>query len=437
MIERGRRPWRRAVAWLALLGPLFFLSYGWANARAAALPFVASANYAWEASIPFWAWTIVPYWSIDLFYGLSLLVCRDRHELDRHALRLLTAQAIAIACFVAFPLKLAYAAPPVEGMFGAMFAALHAFDQPFNQAPSLHIVLLVLLWLRFGAHLRGAWRWVLHAWAALIGVSVLTTWQHHFIDLPTGLLAGFACAWLWPIGQPAPWQGVRVTRDPLRWKLAALYWFGAICAFALALAMRGWAWWLAWPAVALLMVALCYAWFGAQGFQKSATGRMSVASRWLYAPYLLGAKVNAWAWTRKSPQPAEIAAGVWLGRLPHRGDRVAAASLVDVCAELPAPERPAVRVIAVPMLDLVAPTPAQLRSAVAAIEDARTAGPVLVCCALGYSRSALAIAAWLIETGRAPDAAAAIACVRAVRPAIVLRERHRALLSGQGGGVPA
>ena len=34
-------------------------------------------------------------------------------------------------------------------MFGDLFAVLAAFDQPFNQAPSLHIALLVILWALF------------------------------------------------------------------------------------------------------------------------------------------------------------------------------------------------------------------------------------------------------------------------------------------------
>lgn len=76
------------------------------------------------------------------------------------------------------------------------------------------------------------------------------------------------------------------------------------------------------------------------------------------------------------------------------------------------------------MLDLVVPEPEQLREAAEAIERLRTHGPVLVCCALGYSRSAASVATWLLLTGRAVDADAAVAIVRAARPGIVLGQAH-------------
>jgi protein-tyrosine phosphatase/membrane-associated phospholipid phosphatase len=426
MSEAAPRPWRRALAWLALLAPLFFLTYGWANGYAAALPFVPNAMSDWERAIPFWAWSIVPYWSIDAFYAASLFVCDDRRELDRHASRLLSAQAIAIACFVAFPLRLAFARPQIDGVFGWMFDVLHSFDQPFNQAPSLHIVLLVLLWLRFGAHLRGGWRWVLHVWAVLIGISVLTTWQHHFIDVPTGLLTGFFCAWLWPMRVPPPWREAQWARDAARWRLAAIYGLGALFCAVPAWTLRGAAWWLAWPAVSLGLVAANYAVVGPNGFQKDADGRMSVAARWLYAPYLLGAALNAWAWTRRAAAPVEVLDGVWLGRLPPVREAGRFAALVDVCAELPAPSK--ARVVAVPMLDLVMPTQDQLAAATRAVEAVRGEGAVLVCCALGYSRSALVVAAWLLATQRADSPEQAIARVRAAKPGVVLRERHHEML---------
>jgi hypothetical protein len=39
------------------------------------------------------------------------------------------------------------------------------------------------------------------AWSALIGVSVLTTYQRHFFDVPTGALLGLFCVRLWPEGK--------------------------------------------------------------------------------------------------------------------------------------------------------------------------------------------------------------------------------------------
>ena len=109
-----------------------------------------------------------------------------------------------------------------DGIPGALFNLLAVFDKPFNQAPSLHIALLVILWDRYAAHTGGAWRWLLHGWFALIGVSVLTTYQHHVIDVPTGMLLGFLCLWLWPETGAPPLSGFRLTASPQRRKIGSI-----------------------------------------------------------------------------------------------------------------------------------------------------------------------------------------------------------------------
>ncbi|SDY22224.1 phosphatase PAP2/dual specificity phosphatase family protein [Lysobacter enzymogenes] len=439
---RARRPWGRAALWLLLLGPLFFASYGYANSVAAARADVPSLAFAWERAIPFWAWTIVPYWSIDLFYGISLFVCRDRRELDTQALRLLTAQVVAVSCFLLWPLRYSFVRPDSDGVFGWLFDVLLGFDKPYNQAPSLHIVLLIVLWVRFAHHLSGAWRWLLHGWFALIGVSVLTTFQHHFIDVPTGLLAGWLCVWLWPERIRAPWRDAALARDSKRWTLAALYLGGAaLCAWAAAAlsagALGGWALWLWWPASSLALVALNYALLGPAGFQKRDDGRLSVAACWLFAPYLLAAWINSRLWTRRAPQPVAIADGVWLGRIPGRGERERFAAVVDVSAELSLADARADDAVR-PMLDLVAPTPQQLSEAAEAIAQRQGRGELLVCCALGYSRSAAAVAAWLLRSGRAASVDEAVAMLRRARPAVVLRAPHlRALQALSAAPAPA
>jgi len=416
-----RRPWRRAALWLVGLGLFFYASYGLANWLAFLRAGVPVVVFGWERQIPFLAWSIVPYWSVNAFYAASLFVCATRAELDRHAARLLTAQVIAVACFIAVPLRFSFARPDSTGLPGFLFAVLGGFDKPFNQAPSLHIALLVILWDLYARHAPGRlWRWALHGWFALIGLSVLTTYQHHAVDVPTGALLGLFCVWLWPDAAPNPLGG-RLARDRKRLLLAAAYAAGAMALSALAAWGGGWWLWLFWPAASCCIVTVNYVLAGAAGFGKRTDGTMPLPTFLLLAPYILAARLNAWLWTRRAPAPCHVAGGVWLGRQPAARNLAAGPfrTVVDLCAEIPLPRWNGRRV-ALPCLDLVRPADATLQAAAAAIEVARGDGPVLVCCALGYSRSAAAVSAWLVRTGRATDATTAAVMIRAARPRVVL-----------------
>jgi len=421
--------WGRSIAWLLFLGPFFFLSYGFTNHMAAERAVADALFFGWERRIPFLPWTVMPYWSIDLFYGLSFLLCRDRLAVDRHALRLLTAQLVSVAFFLAFPLRFAFERPHVDGLFGAMFDALAGFDQPYNQAPSLHISLLVILWVRFAAGVPARWRAPVHIWATLVGLSVLTTFQHHFIDIPTGVLAGLFCLWVWPDAGAPPLAGGHFAPTARHCRVAVGYLLGALALAGLAAGVGGAALWLWWGAAALGLVALIYLRPGAAGFQKR-DGRHSLAITLLLAPYLLGAWLNSRWWTRRNPAPDAILDEVWLGRMPSAREMRGGgfATLCDLTAELPAP-RGDWRYAGLAWLDMVPPDAVQLAEAARLIESSRAHGPVLVCCALGYSRSACAVLAWLLLTRRADNLDAAEALLRAKRPQVVLNPAHRTVLA--------
>ncbi|WP_035056996.1 phosphatase PAP2/dual specificity phosphatase family protein [Andreprevotia chitinilytica] len=428
MSEVTPRPWKAAILWLVFLGPFFFGSYGFANYHTAKLPYVASLAFGWEQHIPFLPWTIVPYWSIDFFYAASVFLCVTRRELNTHALRLATATLVSVAGFLLFPLKFSFIRPETHGVFGTLFASLTSFDLPYNQAPSLHISLLWLLWLRYAAHTSPRWRWLVHGWFALIGVSVLTTWQHHFIDVVSGLAVGVVISYALPM-PPHGWQRWQAGNAQQARRVGSLYLVGAAACLLIAVALGGWGWLLLWPAVALVLVALGYLALGPAIFQKDADGHSTLSAVLLLAPYRLGAWPSYRRYLPQLAPPGRVTEDVVISHYPRKAELAGMTAVLDLTAELP---RSAASLVygSCPLIDLVPPSHAELERAVNELERLRQSGPVLVHCALGLSRSATVVAAWLVASKREPDLEHAISRVRAARAGVVLHEGHKTVLRG-------
>ena len=409
-----------ALAALVGLGVFFYASYGLSNWLAARRDHVPEIVYGWERAVPFVAWTIVPYWTTNLFYAASLLLCRSAHELGVHVRRLLFVQLIAVACFVAFPLKFSWPKPATSGISGRLFDQLAGFDMPFNQAPSLHVALTVILAAFYLPRLPRWLRAPFVGWSLLVVASTMTTYQHHFVDLPTGALLGYLIVWALPAEGRSPLAHARLASQTDRRRLGLRYAGGAALSVLMATVGGGWLWCL-WPAVSLALVAAAYLFVGPAVFAKSDDGRIDGAARVLLAPYLLGAWINSRLWTWRHPDPVEVAPGLWLGRFPSRARMAGAGRVVDLTAEMSRPRwAGATDWRSFPCLDLVAPDPRVLADAARAIGRAGPGVPVMVCCALGYGRSAAAIAAWMVANGEAGDAGDAVARLRDIRPRLAI-----------------
>ncbi|OAM26470.1 MULTISPECIES: phosphatase PAP2/dual specificity phosphatase family protein [Eikenella] len=434
---------------LALVGALFYTSYGLSNRYAASLAYVPEIAFAWERNIPFWAWTIVPYWSLNLMYAAAFFLCRDAGEQNRYVARLVTAQIVATICFMLFPLHFGWPKPPTDGLWGWLFDSLAAFDLPYNQAPSLHIALAVIVgafyWTRFPKI-----RVPLLLWQSLIALSVLTTYQHHFIDVPTGALLGWLVLWaipqhgVSPLGFRRPFAtqgrlkagnagvcGLKTpkTRSHER-KTAMLYLAGAMLTVLPVLLGGAWLWVL-WVGVSLSLVAFAYLTGNAAVFQKQADGRLSAAATVLLLPYLAGVRLNMAYWLRGKAKTARVRDDVAIGSVLGISDDLPA--VLDVCAEYPRPRyRGAYR--ALPLLDMVAPSENDLMKAASLLETLRRQhGKVLVCCALGYGRSAAVILTWLLVYGGCRDLAQAAAELKQVRPQTVLPEETAKAVENAAG----
>ena len=410
---------------LAAVAVLFYASYGLTNYLTALRAPVPEIIYGWERAMPFVPWTIIPYWSLNLLYALGFSLARTRAELHRYIAQLLAAQAIAVCGFLLFPLQISWAKPDGDGVFFALFRSLAAFDQAYNEAPSLHIILTLIVgryyWPKLPRALRPLWL----GWCLLIGGSVLTTWQHHFIDIPTALVAGACILWALPWQGESPLRG-RTTPTPRKRRAVVIY---LLLALACALpAVQGGAWlWLLCASVACLLAAAGYARCGAVIWQKQADGQATLAARLLLWPLHLAAAVNRACWLRHARDHDAITLRLALG-----SNRAAAlfAAVVDTCAELP-PRGRSAHYRCVPMLDMVAPEADELRRAAAAIEALLRVqpAPVLVCCALGYGRSVAALVTWLVCYGGCADMDDALARIRQTRPLARLPDETRAAVA--------
>ena len=420
---------------LALIGALFYTSYGLSNHYAASLAYVPEVAFAWERNIPFWEWTILPYWSLNLMYAAAFLLCRNSREQNRYVARLVSAQIIATTCFMLFPLHFGWPKPPTDGLWGWLFDSLVAFDLPYNQAPSLHIALSIIVgafyWTRFPKI-----RLPILLWQSLIALSVLTTYQHHFIDVPTGALLGWLVLWVIPQHGVSPFRRPFDTQGRLKTseasfreaktspatrsreiKIAMLYLAGAVLSALPSLFGRAWLWTL-WVSVSLSVVAFAYLTGNAAVFQKQADGMLSAAATVLLLPYLVGVRLNMAYWLCGKAKTARVRDGVLIGSVSAISDGLPA--VLDVCAEYPRPRyRGTYRVL--PLLDMVAPSENDLMQAASLLETLRRQrGKVLTCCALGYGRSAAVVLTWLLVYGGCRDLAQATAELKQARPQMVL-----------------
>jgi protein-tyrosine phosphatase/membrane-associated phospholipid phosphatase len=410
---------RKAFKISVFLSLLFFLVYGGTNWLAAGRPNVGSFYFAWERHIPFVPWTIIPYMSIDLFFIAAPFLCRNDRELRTLTRRITAAIAIAGACFLFFPLRFAFERPPVTGPLGIIFNNFRSLDQPFNQFPSLHIALCIILSLVYVPRTRGALRLFTIAWFILICISTVLTYQHHVIDIFGGFALAALCIYLFqdqPLRLPASYNRL----------VGGYYIIGAVVSASLAIALRPWGFLILWPAISFGIVAMGYFGWGGGVFRKN-NGRVQSMARLILCPSLIGQHISWFHYRRQCAPWHTLTNRVWIGRRLSNAEaqnaiNAGVSAVLDLTAEFSAPPSfLRIKYLQLPMMDLTAPTAEQLNTAIEFIEHQSAIGIVYVHCKVGYSRTAAVAGAYLLASGRAANVDDAITMLRQARPTIIIR----------------
>jgi protein-tyrosine phosphatase len=409
------------------LSVLFLVVYFWCNWISAHRPDVGTLYFAWERFVPFVPLMIVPYMSIDLFFAAAPFFCRNARELATLSKRIVAALVVAGICFLLFPLRFAFERPPASGWLGAIFDWFRGMDQPHNLLPSLHIAFLTILAQHYARHTRGLVRTASNIWVVLVGLSTLLTYQHHFMDVVAGFALGVGCIYF--IHESASRLPVIENR-----RVGFYYAAGALVSTGLLVWFWPWGALLLWPAVALGIAASAYFGRGPAIFCKT-DGRLHWSAQLVLAPCLLGQQLSLFYYRRQCRPWDKVTPAVWIGRVLSHEEAAAAARLgvtavLDLTAEFS--EAKPFRMLVyrnMPILDLTAPSIEQLREMAAFIDRESREGIVYIHCKIGYSRTAAAAAAYLLQTGQASSVAEAVALLRQARPAIVVRSEVVTALS--------
>lgn len=433
----------------AFLCILFLIVYGSCNIITSYRTDVPSFYFEWERNIPFIEWMIIPYMSIDLFFIAAPFICRTEKDLSLLTKRITFTIVTAGMFFLICPLTFGFERPAANGWLGLIFNNFRKLDLPYNQLPSLHIVLRTILALAFTKHSHGLLRILSAVWFSLIGFSTIFTHQHHVIDVIGGFILALFSFYLFPDSkiESGGTKNVRVG-----------FYYGFTGAFLIVIGLfltpinlitGAIGFLLFWPGLSLILISWAYLGGKASVYRKT-DGKIPISSKLIHLFSLFAQKLSLLYYSTKSNVCDEIIPRLLIGR--QLSDSEAAeliqkrqiTAVLDLTSEfseaapfLKNSHPNFITYLNIPILDLTAPTQKELHRIVEFIElhHHKKHGTVYIHCKAGYSRSAAAAGAYLLASKRAANFQEIKYLLRKARPAIIIRPEIKKALDHFGNGL--
>ncbi|MDH6251011.1 membrane-associated phospholipid phosphatase/rhodanese-related sulfurtransferase [Chryseobacterium sp. H1D6B] len=392
-MDEKRLTIKQKTASLVLCSAIFILVYNYATWHTSKLDRVPSFVFDFEKWIPFIPWTIIPYMTSGLFFCAVFFFCSNKQQLQVLTKRLLFVTITAGIGFMLFPLKFSLLKPEINNsIFTYPFQFLNTFDSSFNQAPSLHIAYAFIFWTIFKDLKK--WRIFSAVWLVLLGASTLTTYQHHFIDVITGVILAHLSFIL------VPYQKNNFLYR--NYHIANFYFLFGYSFFLLSLLSAeylGVLWLiLVWPALVMLFIGYHYQ-KNEVCFLKDKNGNIPVYKRIFYSPYLLLYWIF-WKFLRKNKKPLEIADSIYISSRPDDKDLECFiidknTFVYDLSAEMEeaASIKKTASYFSVPFLDIGTLNSNETKKLVSEITEKHKPlpknGKILIHCTMGYTRSSV------------------------------------------------
>ncbi|WP_072682742.1 phosphatase PAP2 family protein [Arcobacter sp. LA11] len=381
---------KERFVWLLYLGIVFFLLYGSVNQYALITQTQTSFFMEWEKSIPFIEGFIVPYMSSDILFVVAFLLSQTRISLKILALRSFMSIIISVSIFALFPLKFAFEKPLVDNFLFDMLE----MDLPYNQMPSLHVSLAVILWFSMKNNIKSKLiKIVLFIWLILVILSTLLVYQHHFIDIPTGFLVGIILVYL--INEKRETYFTKSFTTPRNIKIALYYLVLSIIFMVLSFKLSSII--CLYLFLSIFSLSAIYT-FGLNDFLISKNPYINVLQKIFFLPYFIGSHLSWIYYKRKIPFISKFNENIYFGRQADTKEyeklkELGIKKIINLCPELQFNK------IDIPQkrynfLDLTMQSPKNILEVIKEIENSHD--KIYIHCKLGMSRTILVISSYML-----------------------------------------
>lgn len=290
---------------------LFMIIYNFCGWYASNLEHVGSFVFRFEEYIPFLAWMIIPYMSSGLFFALIFFMCSEQKELTLLTKRINFVTIVSGLFFIILPLKFTFVKPELDSpILRFFFQFLNTWDTNYNQAPSLHISYACIFWSVLHRELHGKWKIVIAIWLLLMGISTLTVYQHHLIDIMAALLLICITFFLFSERKDRNYYiGIIYFIASILFTVAALLIYQYISNYGLILL---------WLSATLLLIGIAYM-TSNHRFLKQEDGTVSAFKKIIYLPYILIYKIFRFFFCKNDKHPVtEVYPRIFLGPILSR-----------------------------------------------------------------------------------------------------------------------
>ncbi len=195
--------------------------------------------------------------------------------------------------------------------------------------------------------------------------------------------------------------------------------------------------------VSFFVIAALYLCRPKLSFFKSGNGRIKLFSWLLFSPYFLLARLSLLLHSKITKESSinKIQDKLYLGRFHwsfevDELDRINTVAVLDLTWEFSAPQKMVNNraYLNVAVLDGAAPTIAQLQEATAWLSKQVKNGSVFIHCALGHSRSAMTLAAYLLKMNQLLSPDEAINLIVSIRKSVKLNDEQYSALQAYAQG---